>query len=494
MKRPRPVRIVTLPGRSVPELREQAALAMAAGADMVEIRIDRLSESSPADLAPLFPSEVPLLATYRSRAEGGEGSDHPEERRRMLDDLVGRGFSAVDREGRRDGPPPAGTKGVVSYHLAALPSRTDLRHLLVAAGPGSWFVKVVAPATLAELIDIVLPALPSPEESSYVVHTTGASGPLLRGWSGRLGMAAVYCSLPARRSRLPSVEPAQIPVDRLRQFQDGPAPGRLFALLGHPVSASASPEIHSKWFDEERQAGLYVPLDVTSESEFEATVRTLADGGFSGVNVTRPWKSTALACSDDSAPNADRAGCANTLVFRAGRVRAENTDVLAVHRRLTELKQEGRWDGGRVTVIGAGGAARASLAASQALGSSATVLARRESEATRIAREFGAESGRWGSPRPTALVVNATPVGLLDGGVLPGIVSDWVLPRGYIVDFVYSPQNPEVARAAAAAGAGYEDGRRLLVYQAAESYRIWWERAIPDASIDRMVAEVQCTV
>lgn len=493
MKRPRPVRIVTLPGRTVPELREQARRAGAAGADMAEVRVDRLTPYPSTELASLFPSSLPLLGTYRSQAEGGEGADDTSERRRTFDELGQLGFAALDREGRRDLPPGPGQRAIVSYHLPQLPAPTELRRLLATAEPASWFVKVVVPASLAELATVVLPALPAPEENSYVLHTTGASGPLLRAWAGRLGMAAVYCALPEGPATERPVEASQLPVSRVVRFQEGPQPGGLFAILGHPVSESASPRIHSAWFELGRRAGLYLALDVASESEFEVTLRTLADGDFAGVNVTRPWKTAARALSDESAPSAESTGCANTLTFRGGEIRAENTDLFAVHRRLTELKGSGHWDGERLTVIGAGGAARASLAAARALGCSATVLARRDAEADRLAREFGEEAGRWEVPRPTGLLVNATPVGGPEGGTLPAALPDWIPRGGYVLDFVYAPHSPILAQAAAARDASYEDGWRLLVYQAAESHGIWWGRSVPPDWVARLVAEGPCT-
>ena len=55
-----------------------------------------------------------------------------------------------------------------------------------------------------------------------------------------------------------------------------------------------------------------------------------------------------------------------------------------------------------------------------------------------------------------------------------------VRPGTHVVDWVYAPDTPLVRDAAERAGATYEDGRRLLVYQAAATYGVWWGQE-PDA-------------
>jgi shikimate 5-dehydrogenase len=46
-----------------------------------------------------------------------------------------------------------------------------------------------------------------------------------------------------------------------------------------------------------------------------------------------------------------------------------------------------------------------------------------------------------------------------------------------VLDFVYGAEDPGLRQAVERRGAVYEDGRRLLVYQAAEAYRLWWGAA-----------------
>ena len=376
----RPLLIASLPGRGVEATRAEALEARAAGADIAEVRLDRWPPSELMRLGELFPSPIPLLATYRSKAEGGEGSDDPSERGPLLDALTRHPFRLIDREVERDAPGPAlGSTGrgtIWSRHLPAESSSAEVERALRVDPAGAEFVKVVVPYGVGESVGR-LRARPPPEGIDRVVfHTTGASGPLYRAWAWSLGFPAVFGSLPDAPGRS-KVEASQIPVDQLRHYLDGPVPGPLFGLVGHPVSHSRSPGIYFDWMRSHSDRGLYMTLDIASESELAETVPALAASGFRGLNVTRPWKQAALELASRIGPGAGPCGCANVLTFTpGGGVEAENTDLAALLRRFRELVEAAEWDGARVTVVGSGGAARAALAAARSIGARATVVAR----------------------------------------------------------------------------------------------------------------------
>ncbi|HKN05988.1 MAG TPA: type I 3-dehydroquinate dehydratase [Thermoplasmata archaeon] len=483
MNPPPPAIVVTLPARTIAEARSQMELAKASGADLIEIRFDRFPAAELKRVGELFPSQLPLLATLRSRAEGGEGPDDPVERARVLNELAQHRFRWMDVELARDLPNaktlthPGERALVVSSHPRATVRSSEWSDLLRTTVPDGSIRKVVIPATIGQLLRELIPQLPPPGESSLVALTTGPSGPLLRIWSRKFGFPLVYCSLPegSGDGTPPPVEPSQIPVDRLRPYlhSDGIPP--LFAVVGHPVAHSRSPALHSRWMAEGGRVGLYVALDFENDQEFVESIPSLIDGGFRGLNVTHPFKQVALELAGRVDPGASACGVANTLSLGQDEVEAENTDLAAVLRRLEELRSSGRWDGASVGVVGAGGAARATLAAARSLEVKAFVRARRPEAADAIAREFGAEAyDASASGRPT-LVVHATPIGReAPGASLAPEMSDWLRPGVHVVDWVYAPENPVIRSSAERAGATYEEGSRLLVYQAAASYGIWW--------------------
>jgi len=476
-----PAVVVTLPARTVADARKQVAEARRSGADLAEVRCDRLTPAERGRLEALFPSELPLVATLRSRAEGGEGPDAPEERRTWLSEIARLPFREIDIESARDLPvaaslaPREGRGLIVSSHRLQPVPTTEWARLLREPVPEGATRKVVVPAGIGQLVSEMLPALPPPGETALVAHTVGSSGPLLRAWAGRFGLSMVFASLPADAAGEPRsvVEPSQIPVDRLRAYLDAGGIAPIFAVAGHPVAHSRSPSLHARWMRENRRSGLYLALDFEDESEFVESLPFLVDGGFRGLNVTHPFKHAALEVADRVGSGALACGVANTLSFDREEVEAENTDLAAVLRRFEELRADSTWDGRSVGVIGAGGAARATLAAARSMGVEAWVWARRPEIAENLAREFGAHASSSSGPERPTLVVNATPLGREGAeGPFPG--APWLTSGGHLLDWVYDPATPVARKEAERVGASYEDGSRLLVYQAAASFGIWW--------------------
>jgi shikimate dehydrogenase len=498
---PAPVIIVSLPARSARDAREELARAAEAGADLAEIRFDRWEPPERGLAATLFPSPVPLLATLRSMAEGGEGPNDPLERSRILTELARLPFRWIDLEEARDRPeqlprPPETLGRILSTHRTTSVSAAEWSALLRRPPAAGTVRKVVVPATVGSLLLELLPHLPPPGEGSVIALTTGPSGPLLRAWSRRLGFPMVFASLPeasAPGTGEAPVEPSQIPVDRLRPFLAAPEGAPLFGLAGHPVSHSRSPSLHGRWMQRTGRAGLYVALDFASEEEFVEALAPLAERGLRGLNVTHPYKAAALECSTEVGPGAGACGVANCLTFRNGTVEAENTDLAAILRRMEELRRSGRWDGKSVSVVGTGGAARATLAAARELGAEPTVYGRQAVRTSEVAREFGARAGSSDSARPDRLVVHATDVGRPGTGPLEVPIGRLVAQGTVVLDWVYDPEVPTVRETVETAGGSYEGGTRLLVYQAAATFGLWWGEEPEPEELARTLEEEGCT-
>ncbi len=499
MNGPVPAIVVTLPASSADVARREIDDAATAGADLAEIRFDLWGPREFEEIDRLFPARLPLVGTLRSTAEGGKGPDAATERAERLKAIARRPFRWIDLETERDGdlaaelPDPSTLGRILSVHYPAGVSPEEWGRRLRDAVPVGCIRKVVARSGIVPLFQELLPRLPQPGPEAAVALTTGPSGPLLRAWARRLGAPMVFASLPFRPIGRPApVEPSQVPVDHLRPYLEADGNAPLFGLAGHPVAHSWSPYIHARWMGAARRSGLYVPLDFETEGEFVAGLELLAEAGFRGINVTRPWKEAALESATEVSEGAEVCGVANTLTFRGDAIEAENTDLAAILRRLEELRGAGRWDGSALAVLGAGGAARATLAAATDLGVPATVYARREEAAEELAAQFRARVGR---PEPTeaaTLVVNATTAGRSGSGPLELPYGTLVGPGSHVLDWVYAPDSSELVDAATRAGATYEDGRRLLVYQAASSFGLWWGEEPSPAAIASVLTEVGC--
>lgn len=500
MTGPSPLLIVTLSARTVDEARQQAARAAASGGDVAEVRLDRWSPAERARVGELFPSSLPLMATLRSSAEGGEGPNDASARSEILTACLHAPFQWIDLEEDRD-PTDASSLGVPRDRIVVrsthFPEGTPASELIARlrrpVRPGE-FRKVVVRSTVRRLLLELLPSLRAVDLRSEVFLTTGPSGPLLRARAQVSGYPFVYAAPadPGPRAPMDPVEPSQIPVDRLRFFFGGDGSAPIYGVVGRPVAHSWSPGIHYRWMREGHRRGLYVPLEIESESEFVEAIDPLVEQGFRGLNVTHPWKTAALACATHVGRGAELCGVANCLTLRGDEVEAENTDLAAILRRLEELRSTGAWAGDELLVLGTGGAAAATLAAARELGASSWVMGRSSERADDLARAFGAIALSRGAVRPFSLVVHATDVGRGLGRSLELPLERAIRRGGRVVDWVYAADDPIVAQRTREAEAEYEDGWRLLVYQAAVSFGLWWGSEPSAQEIDRTVTEEAC--
>lgn len=137
----------------------------------------------------------------------------------------------------------------------------------------------------------------------------------------------------------------------------------LAGVIGHPIAHSRSPALHGFWLRRYGIKGHYIPMDV-APADLEATLHHLPKIGFVGLNVTIPHKEAVLKIADVITDRAALIGAANTLIFRKdGKIQADNTDGAGFMSNLRQNAPGWNPSAGPAAVFGAGGAARAVVAA-----------------------------------------------------------------------------------------------------------------------------------
>lgn len=134
----------------------------------------------------------------------------------------------------------------------------------------------------------------------------------------------------------------------------------LYAVVGHPISHSKSPRIHSLFARQTGQAVEYTAIQAPLDG-FADTVRQFFARGGKGLNVTVPFKEEAWRLAERRTARAELAGAANTLFQDPdGALVADNTDGVGLVRDLT-VNLDVALGGRRLLVLGAGGAVRGVL-------------------------------------------------------------------------------------------------------------------------------------
>lgn len=259
----------------------------------------------------------------------------------------------------------------------------------------------------------------------------------------------------------------------------------LYAVVGHPISHSLSPLIHSAFAEQTGQAMEYTAIQAPLD-QFEATVTGFFDRGGCGLNVTVPFKAQAWEMASERAERARKAGAANTLLMNSeGLLTADNTDGIGLVRDLTDFHGIDLIDA-RILVLGAGGAVRGVLAPLLACRPHSITIANRTLAKAQALAELFADEGTLSAcgfrepETPFDLIINGTSASLQ--GDLPPLNPGVIGSGTRVYDMMYSAQQTPFNRWAAEQGASATiDGLGMLVEQAAESFRLW-RGILPDTA------------
>ncbi len=253
-------------------------------------------------------------------------------------------------------------------------------------------------------------------------------------------------------------------------------------VMGWPIGHSRSPRLHNFWLLRYGIDGAYVPFAVPPDS-VEAALRALPRLGIVGTNVTIPHKEEAFRILDARDAAAERIGAVNTVFVRPdGSLSGTNTDAFGFIEALRS--RHPGWSGtqGPAVVLGAGGAARAVLAALQDEGVPEIRLVNRtRARAEALRAEFGPPistvdwAGRETALDGARLLVNTTSLGMAGGEPLD-IRLDALPSAAVVNDIVYTPLETPLLAAAQARGCVAVDGLEMLLHQARPGFAGWFGR------------------
>ncbi len=245
-----------------------------------------------------------------------------------------------------------------------------------------------------------------------------------------------------------------------------------YAVFGHPIAHSKSPQIHAAFArqtgQDMRYEAILAPLD-----GFAVSVAAFIASGGRGANVTVPFKQEACRLADRLSPRARRAGAVNTLSFDAEGILGDNTDGAGLVADLTR-NLLCPLAGKRILLLGAGGAARGVIEPLLDQQPAQLVIANRTvSRAQELAELFGRGVSACGfdaADAPFDVIVNATAASL--AGELPPLSPQAFTSNTLAYDMMYGHDTPFLTFARAH-GAAVTDGLGMLVEQAAEAFYGW---------------------
>ena len=263
----------------------------------------------------------------------------------------------------------------------------------------------------------------------------------------------------------------------------------LAGVIGWPAEHSRSPALHGHWLRAHGIDGAFVKLAVRP-GRLEAALRGLPALGFRGASVTAPHKEEAARLVDRLDAQAARLGAVNLVtVADDGSLDGANTDGFGFLAALRDADPAWRAGAGPAVVLGAGGAARAIVAA-LADAPALRLLNRTRGRADALAAGLGGTVIDWDRRAAAldgaALLVNATTQGMAGQPALDLDLS--ALPRAALVcDIVYVPRETTLLAAARARGNRVVPGLGMLMHQGRPAFQSWFG-VLPDVTADLRAA------
>ncbi len=249
-----------------------------------------------------------------------------------------------------------------------------------------------------------------------------------------------------------------------------------YAVIGDPIEHSLSPGMHN--------AG-YAALGVNAEyqrfhvkpSQLAEAVEGLCALGYSGWNVTLPYKEHIIPLLDSLTPEAKRAGAVNTVKIHEGKRIGHNTDgtgfIRSVEGHLNGFK------GKNAVLLGAGGAAKGIALALAEQGMNLHILNRTREKAMELVELIKHSGGTatLGEFAPgdwltdVDLLVQTTSVGLHDEPFPFSI--DGISCQTLVVDIIVNPRDTSLLKEAKKQGCRTLNGLDMLLYQGTLAWEFW---------------------
>lgn len=495
-----------------------AARAAEFGADLVEFRIDRFTDSADAVAQLVQRSPLPCILTCRPTWEGGEYAGDDATRLAILEQVLTSAHppTYIDVEllawqksaELRDRLQPlvqgdqAATGLILSSHdFERRPADLYKKIQAMADEPACRVIKV---AWFARSLRDNLEAFEilASQYKPAIALCMGEFGLPSRVLAKKFNALLTFAAIDDTSGTAPG-QPTLTEIKQLYRWDHLTPSTQVFGVIGFPVGHSLSPRLHNAGFDAINYDGVYLPMPIPPEYEhFKATVGTWLDFSplhFRGASVTIPHKENLLRFVAESGGKIEQLsqtiGAANTLIRTgdgAADIEAINTDYAGALDAVCDglgISRE-QLKGKRVAVIGAGGAARALVAGFAGYGSTVVIYNRTIERAQAIAQQFDGKVGKVVAAPLEKLAdtccevfINCTPMGMhpkVNATPLPGDQPPACWGPGTVVfDTIYNPAQTKLLKLAKQAGCVTIAGKEMFIRQGAAQFERWTGQAAP---------------
>jgi 3-dehydroquinate dehydratase/shikimate dehydrogenase len=494
------------------EARRDIAAAAAAGADLVELRIDRLNDLAVVTLL-LADRVLPAIVTCRSVSEGGFSRLSDSQRMAILARALADGAENVDLEFQSAAsyPPDFSSRLILSVHdFSKMPGNLDRIFADTNAKPAAVTKVVWQAHTICENLQ-ALKLLSNPPRP-IIALCMGEAGLISRVLAKKFGAYLTFASLNAEGATAPG-QVTIADIKNLYRWDAINAHTKVFGVVGRPVKHSMSPAIHNASFGAVGFDGIYLPMlvdpDYQSFRLFLDDFLNFPGMDLSGLSITIPHKENALRYLTERGAQIEelgrRIGAINTIVIEHAakgppKLSGMNTDYAAILDSITaELKiDHDHLADLRVSILGAGGTARAAVAGLAHFGANILIANRTPERAQALAEEFNNHRGKVAAVPFEVLCksecdvfINTTSVGMYpktDENPLADANPNFS-DKTLVFDLIYNPMKTNLLTQAEGLGANTISGVEMFIRQAVAQFEAWTKMPAPHSVMRQVISD-----
>lgn len=281
------------------------------------------------------------------------------------------------------------------------------------------------------------------------------------------------------------------------------------ALLGNPVEHSVSTLLFAEYANYIGLEYSHLKLRVPSTQDLPDYLTSLHRIGCLGVNVTIPYKLSVMQYLDAIDDNAKAMGAVNTVVMSESGLKGYNTDGMGAYRAIAEYLRPINTED-HITVLGAGGAARAIIYEIYKKTDNISVFAPSSDNLTQLANDFNSahkkplqtylldEDKLFNCLTTTDILINATPVGmypnsedtLLSEEMINKLCQFRNLDNLFAFDAIFNPHTTKMLQILAQYGSPICSGIWMMIYQAVEAFQLWTGKDVSGANFQEIEAKL----
>ena len=474
-------------------------------ADMAELRVDCLDPDE-RFLVRRFPemAGIPTVLTIRRDIDGGKFSGGEG----MRVNLLARGLAFAEADQRRnfafvdieedlrvpnleEAARTFGTRIIRSYHSIRGITEDIPEKIRSMSHAGDELIKVSIMAhSTADALHVLRAGRKCPEYEKILI-CMGHYGLFSRILAEHFDSQVSYASAPPE-SGAPVAAAGQLYIEELEElyhFHKITKNTSVYGVTGNPLTATGSPLFFNPVFEQESIDAVYVPFPADSIASFMELAGEL---GVSGLSVTVPYKEAVIPFLNEQSPDVQAIGACNTLTRCSRGWLGTNTDALGFSDSLLEFIGRAELKRLRITIIGAGGAAKAVAAEIYRLGGSALILNRTIHRAKELAFPYGFA---WGGldnqgiemmETYADIIIQTTSAGMEGSKAADPLEIYSFSGSEEVIDLVYKPEVTPFLKRAAEAGCHLMNGHDMLLRQARYQYNQFMEKEFPDQLVSRV--------